>query len=185
MDNTDALQWLYDGSDNVVMVAASVLGIFVILGICTRLGRLRSLAKMSGFDFGVNVAVGSIIASAVLSPDPSLFRAGVALAVIFALQIAYSFLRRKVPGLLNPSSQPPHVVWANGGFIEKNMRATMFTETDIFHAMRSAGVNNFKEVRFVIAEATGDVNVYTRSQDGPLSPEIFEGVVGRELLTFA
>jgi len=184
MGMTDLLNWLYDPSDNVLMVVVSVVAIFIVLGVCTRFGRLRSLSQMSGFDFGVNVAVGSIIAATVLSPDPSVFRAGVALATIFSMQVLYSMVRRKSDVIDNPSSQPPHVIWHDGAFIEEHMKATMFTKEDIFHAMRTSQVHSFDEVRFIIIEATGDVTIFGAG-DTALSKEIFEGVVGSERLGLA
>ena len=177
----DLMQWIYDTSDAVLPVVVTVVGIFVVLGVCTRFGRLRSLSQMTGFDFGVNVAIGSIIAAVVLSPDPSLFRASVALAAIFALQVVWSWLRRHIPVITNPSSQRPHVLWAGGEFIDAHMRATNYTKSDVFYAMRKSGIVSFDQVRFVTAEPTGDVVVFTT--DTPdISREIFEPVVGSERL---
>ena len=178
----DLMHWLYDGEDAVLPVVVSAVGIFVILGICTRLGRLRSLSQMTGFDFGVNVAVGSIIGAVILAPDPSLFRAAVALVTIFAMQIVYSVVRRRLGLIDNPSSQPPHVLWVNGSFVEDHMKATKYTQSDIYYAMRTAKVNNFSEVWFVVAEPTGSVVVWTESDKRELSPEIFEGVKGWEMV---
>ena len=177
----DLLKWLYDGSDAVIPVIVSVVGIFFILGVSTRFGRLRSLSQMTGFDFGVNVAIGSIIASTVLSPDPSLFRAAVALLTIFAMQLIYSTLRRHLP-VSNPSSQSPHVLWAQGSFIEDHMRATKFTREDVHYAMRLAKVPNFDTVWFIAAEPTGSVVVWTDSDRGRVSRDVFHSMRGWELI---
>ena len=178
---SDLRNWFYDPSDPVLPIVLSIVAIFIVLGICTRFGRLRSLSQMTGFDFGVNVAVGSIIASAVLSKDPSVFRAAVALVTIFAMQIVYSIIRRRVPGIDDPSSQPPHVVYANGGFVEKAMTATKFTRENVFQAVRAAGKRNMEEVAFVIAEPTGSLNVFGKS-DAKVNVDVFVDVVGREML---
>ena len=178
---SDFLNWFYDPTDPVLPIVLSVVTIFIVLGVCTRFGRLRSLSQMTGFDFGVNVAVGSIIAAAVLSKDPSVFRAAVALVTIFAMQIVYSTVRRRVPGIDDPSSQPPHVVYVNGAFIEDAMAATKFSRENVFQAVRAAGLRNMSEVAFVIAEPTGNLNVFGTS-DTDVQPEVFMDVVGRKRL---
>ena len=178
---TDLSKWMFDPTDPVLPIVMSVIAVFVVLGICTRLAGLRSLSQMTGFDFGVNVAVGSIIASTILSEDPSLFRATVALVTIFAMQWTYSVLRRRVPGIDDPSSQNPHVVWAKGGFIEDAMTATKFTRENIYQAVRTAGLRNMDEVAFVVAEPTGSLNVFGTS-DTTVDQDVFVDVIGRELI---
>ena len=178
---TDLSEWLYDPSDPAWGVVVSVLAIFLILGICTRFGKLRSLSQMTGFDFGVNVAIGSILASCVVAPDPSVYRAGLALVTIFVMQVAYSWLRRHLPILSNPSSQKPHVLYANGSFVEPHLRATNFTRSDIHQAIRTAKARTFDDVDFILAEPTGTITVFTKGGD-PVSGDIYREVVGVELL---
>ena len=180
----DLSDWLYDPSDPVLGVIVSVLAIFLILGICTRFGKLRSLSQMTGFDFGVNVAIGSILAACVVAPDPSVFRAGLALVTIFAMQVAWSFIRRHLPSLSNPSSQKPHVLWANGDFVEAHLKATNYTRSDIHQAVRTSKMTRWDDVGFILAEPTGTITVYKKGC-GPVSPDIFKEVVGSELLARA
>ena len=181
---TDLIDWLFDPSDPLLGVVVSVLAIFLVLGICTRFGKLRSLSQMTGFDFGVNVAIGSILAACVVAPDPSVTRAGLALVTIFVMQVVYSWLRRHLPVLSNPSSQKPHVLFANGQFVDTHLRATNYTRSDIHQAMRTAKVRRFEDVDFVLAEPTGTITVYTEGGGG-VSPEMYREVVGSELLPTA
>ena len=173
-------EWIYDSRDAALPVIVTVVGTYLVLGLCTRFGRLRSLSQMSGFDFGVNVAIGSIIAAVVLSPDPSLARASIALVTIFALQVIWSKIRQILPTHSNPSSQSPHVVWA-GGFRDEALKATLFTRSDIYQAMRMAGVRQEAEVDFVVAEPTGALTVF-KSSDTPPSRRLFDPVKGMETL---
>ena len=64
----------------LVAVTLSALGIYIGVIIATRLGGLRSFSKMSGFDFAMTVAVGSLIASTIVAPEPPLTQGLVAVA---------------------------------------------------------------------------------------------------------
>lgn len=81
---------------DALFMMLSVLGIFSIIIIITRIFGLRTFAKMSSFDFASTIAVGSILASIILNSDQSILKGGIALATIIAFQTLFSFLVRKV-----------------------------------------------------------------------------------------
>jgi uncharacterized membrane protein YcaP (DUF421 family) len=59
----------------------------------TRLNGLRSFSKMSGFEFAVTVAIGSVLASAATTPDSSVLVPLTALVALYALQGGLARLR--------------------------------------------------------------------------------------------
>lgn len=87
--------WILTPSAAVLMVLASALGIYLSLMVLTRLTGLRSFAKISSFDFAITVAVGSLVASTIISEDPPLLQAAVGLASLYALQFGVSVLRTR------------------------------------------------------------------------------------------
>ena len=88
--------WFATSWTALAAVALSVAGIYVVLMALTRLGGLRSFSKMSSFDFAMTVAIGSIIASTVLTPNPPLLQAAAALAVVFGVQLGVAALRGRL-----------------------------------------------------------------------------------------
>lgn len=62
---SDWMDWVVDAPLNVLMVFASALVIYAALLVCSRLAGLRSFSKLSGFDFPVTVAFGSLLATVI------------------------------------------------------------------------------------------------------------------------
>ena len=80
----------------VLYIAVSVVGAYAAMVILTRLSGIRSFSKMSGFDFAVTVAIGSIFASIIMGKTPSLIQGIVVLTLLFACQIIFATLRQKL-----------------------------------------------------------------------------------------
>ena len=91
MTDTD---WFTTSGTELLMVLLSGLGIYALLLLLTRLAGLRSFSKMSGFDFAVTVATGSLVASTLLTKEPPLLRGAFALVVLFGIQYGVSKARR-------------------------------------------------------------------------------------------
>ena len=85
--------WLVTSWTAIGGVALSALGIYLALVVLTRVSGLRSFSKMSSFDFAMTVAIGSVIASAVLTDSPPLLQAIAALTAIYAIQIGVAAIR--------------------------------------------------------------------------------------------
>ena len=95
MGDFDPADWLFTTWGTVGDVVLTAVGIYVALIVYTRLAGLRTFSKLSGFDFAMTVAIGSIVAGSVLFDGPSLLRAVVALTAIFTLQIGLAVLRQR------------------------------------------------------------------------------------------
>ena len=62
--------WIWTSWEQVGLVAASALAMVLVIIAIIRVVGLRSLSKMSSFDFAVTVAIGSIMASTVATSTP-------------------------------------------------------------------------------------------------------------------
>lgn len=87
--------WLYSSSSSILITVLSTVGIYLAVLIITRLNGLRTFAKMSSFDFAITIAIGSVIASTLISQQNSLVKGIVALTVLVVLQAAVAKLRKK------------------------------------------------------------------------------------------
>ena len=92
------LNWLQTHAVALAGVTLSAIGVYTALLLFTRLAGLRSFSKMSSFDFAITVAFGSVIASAILSPRPSLATAVFGLALLYVMQYVVSRLRVRSAG---------------------------------------------------------------------------------------
>ena len=86
-------------STQVLGIFVTAVGIYAGLMLFTRLMGLRSFSKLSSHDFAMTVGIGSILASTVLSKNPSLLQGLVAIASLYLAGVVFGFVV-----MLNPST---------------------------------------------------------------------------------
>lgn len=105
-------QMLFNGWDSILRTACLGVLAYVTLVLMLRLSGKRTLSKMNAFDFVATVALGSTLASTLLSKDASLAQGAAAFGVLILLQFVVTWLsvRFKV-GALNHRRRTadPHV----------------------------------------------------------------------------
>lgn len=175
--------WIVTSLSTLPMVLLTALGIYGGMLLLTRVAGLRSFSKMSAFDFAVTVAIGSILATTVLSPDPPLFQALAALAALYAIQITVAYLRERYAAVRTAVDNAPLLLMAGKRVLRENLRRAKITEADVRAKLREANVRSLDEVRAVVLESTGDVSVLHGDPDGvPLDPVLLDGVDGTDQL---
>lgn len=151
-------KWFNIGWVNVIALTLNAIGIYIAIILFTRLAGKRSFSKMSSFDFAMTVAIGSMIASTVLSKTVTLGTGILGLALIYILQISVAFLRR-FNGISKVVDNSPLMLMDGENIIKQNLHKAKVTEGDLRSKLREANVLNLSQVRAVIFESTGDISV--------------------------
>lgn len=176
-------KWIGASPGELAWVAISAVGMYAAVVLLTRLAGLRSFSKISSFDFAVTVAIGSVLASAILAPDPPLARAVAALAALYAIQISVAAIRSRWDIAGRAVDNRPLLLMAGSRVLEENLRTAKLTPGDLRAKLREANVLSLEEVRAVVMESTGDVSVLHGPPDGAaLDPGLLEGVRDVETL---
>jgi len=132
---------------------------------------------MSGFDFAITVAIGSVFASVMLWQKPTLLEGAVALGVLFGLQFAVGTLRKRFPSVTRAVDNRPLLLMDGTDVLSDNLRRANMTEADLRAKLREANVTQLAQVRAVVMESTGDVSVLHASPDAPaIDRALLEGV---------
>lgn len=174
------MEWLNTSIMKVVWISVSVIGIYLAVIVFTRMNGLRTFSKMSSYDFAITVAVGSVVASTVLSDTPSLLEGTVALAALYVCQhfVAWARVRLNASAVVD---NEPVLLMVGDSFFEDVLARTRITKDDIYAKLREANVLDFDEVQAVILESTGDIAVLHGDPDTKrLNPELLRGVKGQE-----
>lgn len=175
--------WFTASPDALLATVLSAVGIYAVLIVLVRLVGLRSFSKMTSVDFAMTVAVGSVIASTVLTTTPSLPQAAVGLASLFGIQYVVALLRRRTDVAEDVFDNEPVVIMTPEGMRRDVMREERVTEDDVWAKLREANVIHPRQVRAVVLETTGDISVLHGDPDGPsLHPCILRGVRGSDVL---
>ncbi|WP_298327481.1 DUF421 domain-containing protein [uncultured Dokdonia sp.] len=168
--------WMTASMPILGKVLISIIAIFTVMIIITRISGLRTFAKMSSFDFASTIAVGSVLASIILNPDQSLLKGGIALAGIIAFQTLFALLVRKSKFFKNLATNDPLLLMKDGKILYKNLEKSNVGEGDLIAKLREANVLDYSEVRAVVLESTGDMSVLHDDGDNKLNDQLLEGV---------
>ncbi len=166
---------------NAALIFLSIIGAYAALVILTRIAGVRSFSKMSGFDFAITVAIGSIFASIVMGNSVSLIQGVVVLTILYACQIGFAAMRLKLDWFPKLVDNKPRLIMIGKEIQYDHLRKAKMSETDLMAKLREANVGNFDSIEIVIAETTGDVSVL-HHQDKALSPGVYKDILGAERL---
>ena len=121
---------------------------------------LRSLSKMTNFDFVMTVALGSVLAAAVTADKWTVFGQCIfAMTGLFFVQWLVARVRKDSDAFERVIDNEPIFLMRDGKFCEDALKATRVAQSDVFAKLREANVLSLSEVRAVVLETTGDVSV--------------------------
>jgi uncharacterized membrane protein YcaP (DUF421 family) len=146
----------------VVMGACAYLGLLVVL----RTSGKRTLAKMNAFDLVVTVALGSTLATALLSSSVSLAQALLAFAVLAGLQFAIATTSVRFALVRRLVKSEPRLLFHRGRFLDDALVAERVTPSEVRQAVRAQGVGRLEDVAAVILETDGSFSVLTDTHVG-------------------
>lgn len=161
---------------DAIFLILSVLGIFSVIIIITRIFGLRTFAKMSSFDFASTIAVGSVLASIILNSNYSLLKGTITLATIIGFQTLFSFLVRKNDWFKSTFTNKPQLLMWQGKILYHALKKANVGKDDLIAKLREANVHDFSEVKAVIFESTGDVSVIHNNEDKDVAAELLTDV---------
>ncbi|MEX0341175.1 MAG: DUF421 domain-containing protein [Erythrobacter sp.] len=145
------------------LFARGIILSFIGLGWVTVLIRivgLRSLSKMTNFDFVMTVALGSVLANAVTTDKwPAFWQSIIAMAGLFLVQVIASKLRKESDAVEDIMQNRPVFLYRDGAFCEEAMADARVSKSDVIAKMREANCLSLDQAQAVVLEATGDVSV--------------------------
>ena len=173
--------WLSIDWQQILGISISAVGFYLGLMLFTRLMGLRSFSKLSSHDFAMTVGIGSILASTVLSDEPSLLQGLCAVAVLFVIQGVVSVVRRKIKPLKALIDNQAIILMAHGEYFPDNLQEANLSTSDVQEVLRKNGIKSKTEVFAVIMETTGDMSVIKNSEVTP-DRSLFDDIRDSELL---
>ena len=160
-----------DVIEPILRALAVVLAVIVLY----RINGLRSFSKMSGFDFALTVATGSLLAGTI--QNGTLTGGLVALVSVFAIQFGISRLRQTFHWAQRLTDNDPLLLVEDGRILHDHLKAARITEDDLYAKLRETNTFALSDVRAVVLETTGDISVLHASDASHrLDPEILRGV---------
>ena len=148
--------WLDILARGVILSAIGLSWVTLLI----RIVGLRSLSKMTNFDFVMTVALGSVLAAAVTTDAwDMLWQCLAAMAGLFLVQFSASKLRKESDHIEDAIQNRPVFLFKDGSFCDAALTRTRVSKSDVVAKMREANCLSFDACQAVILEATGDVSV--------------------------
>jgi len=139
---------------------------YAALVILLRVSVKRTLSKMNVFDFVFVVALGSTLASTILSSDTTLADGLTAFVALISLQIFLSWLCVRSAHVDRWINGEPTLLLHKGKFLMNTMKRHRVTKEEILAAIRNNGVGTRAAVDSVVLETDGTYSVVWQKLEG-------------------
>jgi uncharacterized membrane protein YcaP (DUF421 family) len=132
---------------------------YAALVLSLRISGKRTLAKLNAFDLTVTVALGSTLATILLSEDVALAEGVTALLLLILLQFVVAFLSVRSRSFARLVRSEPTLLLRNGTLCREAMRRARITEQELETVLRTDGECRFEAVSAIILESDGSFSV--------------------------
>lgn len=153
----------YDSLEGLIRVVLTSILAYGWLVLVLRLAGKRSLSKLNAFDLVVTVALGSTLATVLLSNDVAFLEGALAFCTLALLQWLVSRLSVSSSRFSKLVRSQPRLLVENGTYREDALADERVTADEVDAAIRNAGVGRIEEVAAVVLETDGSMSVISRS----------------------
>lgn len=152
-------EWIFAGWEPTLRIIVVGIASYAALIAVIRVSGKRTLSKLNAFDFVVTVALGSTVATILLSRDVALAEGLTALVVLVLLQYAVAYLSVRSPTFAGLVKSEPTLIVRNGRMLRDAMRRERVADTEVEQAARLNGVTRIDQIEAMILESDGSFSV--------------------------
>ena len=147
----------------LVISVLAYAGLIVML----RVAGKRTLSKMNAFDLVVTVALGSTLATVLLSKDVALADGLLAFGLLIGFQFSITWLSVRSPAVSRLVKASPALLVYRGEYQHATMKAERITESEVLASLRERGIASLAEAAAVVLENDGTLNALAQAPHGP------------------
>ncbi|MFC5735882.1 DUF421 domain-containing protein [Cytobacillus gottheilii] len=142
-----------------------LIGVFAYAGLVLflRVSGKRTLSKMDAFDLVVTVALGSTLATILLSKDVSLAEGLSAFFILIVLQYFLAFFSVRSGIVRSLIKSEPAFLYRDDHYLHDVMKRKRVLKVEILQAARSNGISSMGQVEAIVLEADGSISVIQKT----------------------
>jgi len=149
---------------------------YVTLIVFLRISGKRTLSKMNAFDLVVTVALGSTLATVLLTKDVALADGALAFALLIGLQFVVTWSSVRSEWIRRLVTGEPRLLVYRGEFLSAELRRARVTDEEILAAVRAAGLASLEDVEAAVLETDGSFSIVRKGAGQSMSS--YAGVRG-------
>ncbi len=138
---------------------------YAALILVLRISGKRTLSKWNAFDFVVTIALGSTLATVLLSKDVRLAEGLTAFALLVGLQFLITWIAVRYPKADKIVKSSPTLLLKRGVFVDDKMINMRVAESEVLAAVRASGSASLADVEAVVLETDGSFSVVRSAPD--------------------
>ncbi|WP_281974930.1 DUF421 domain-containing protein [Halobacillus litoralis] len=155
----------FDSWISVFKIIMMALLIYPAVILLLRISGKRTLSKMNMFDLVITVAIGSTVATILLSSQVKWLDGIAALSSLIFLQYAVTWLEVRSKTFTSFVKGEPQLLMYQGEMVGTAMKKERVKADEIRQAIRSQGVYSLGRVKAVVLETDGSFSVITKETD--------------------
>ncbi len=141
------------------------LVMYAVLMVIFRVSGKRSLAQITTFDFVLLLVISEATQQALLGNDFSMTNAVLVITTLLVIDIGFSLLQQRFPGIGPWVEDVPLVLVNEGEVLKQRMDKVRISESDILEAARTKqGLERMDQIKYAVLERTGDVSIIPKQQ---------------------
>ncbi|MDQ6812138.1 MAG: DUF421 domain-containing protein [Bacteroidota bacterium] len=154
----------FDSWESIVRTAVITVLAYALLIVLLRVSGKRTLSKMNAFDFIVTIALGSTLATVMLSKNVALADGVLAFFLLIILQYIITWLSVRNKGISNLVKSSPSLLVYKGVMHKQIMKKERIDEDEIYAALRKRGLSSLDDADAIVLEADGSLTVIKEVQ---------------------
>lgn len=159
----------FDNGSGVIRTLIIGVLAYAALVLLLRISGKRTLSKMNAFDLVVTVALGSTLATILLSKNVALIEGILAFALLIGLQYLVAWASVYSSSIRRIVKSEPALLFHRGEFLREAMRRERVTEGEVRAAIRAEGIAALSEIEAVVLETDGSFSVVQKPARGEAS----------------
>ncbi|GAB2832989.1 DUF421 domain-containing protein [Microbacterium insulae] len=159
----------FDNWSDVGRVVAVGCASYALLVVSIRVSGKRTLAQLNAFDFVVTVALGSTLATILLSSDVSFVEGATAIVLLLSLQVLVALCSVTSARVRRVLTAKPAVLLWRGRMDETALRRHRVSRADVEQAVRQSGSGELSAIGAVVLESNGRISVIEMDKLGSAS----------------
>ena len=155
----------FSSVSSVIQVLIAGVLTYAALVLFLRIAGKRTLAKLNAFDLVVTVALGSTLATVLLSRTVPLVDGIAAFVTLIVLQFVVAWLGVRAKWFRDLVTSEPTLLVRDGVLLEEAMQRERIDHDEVLAAIRQGGIVAMRDVRAVVLERDGSLSVLRRTDD--------------------
>lgn len=149
----------FDSWESIIRTVVITVLAYISIIFFLRISGKRTLSKMNAFDFVVTIALGSTLATVILTKNVALADGLLAFFLLIFLQYLITFLSTRYKSIDRLIKSTPALIVYEGQLLKETMRKERIAEDEVFAIIREKGFSSVEEVDAVVLETDGSLTV--------------------------